>query len=119
MAKVVLVVDDDEQTRESMKELLEAKDPYIEVHTAKDPLDAISSFHKLKDSLGFVIVDYYMPVDNGLEFCKVVKSNKPSVQVLLFSGNQELRSGENSSNYVDKFFLKPDGRGVVDYITGA
>lgn len=118
MSKVVLVVDDDEQTRESLKELLITKDPYITVHTASDPLDAISAFHKIKDSLSFVIVDYYMPVDNGLEFCKVVKSNKPAVQVLLFSGNHDLKD-QGNGEFVDKFFLKPDGRGIVEYVIGS
>ena len=115
MSYVILVVDDDEATREGIKELLEAKSAHCRIHTASDPLDAISLFHKYKDALTHVVVDYFMPIDNGIEFCKVVKDNNPKIQVVLFSGNKDLEDSL-PKGVVDKFFVKPNGREVVEFI---
>ena len=117
MSYVILVVDDDQATRDGIKELLEAKSSLCRVHTASDPLDAISLFHKYKDSLTHVVVDYFMPIDNGIEFCKVVRDNNPRIQVVLFSGNKDLESSL-PDDIVDKFFVKPNGREVVEFILG-
>ena len=115
MSYVILVVDDDEATRDGMKELLEAKSEHCRIHTDNDPLEAISLFHKYKDSLTHVVVDYFMPIDNGIEFCKVVKDNNSKIQVILFSGNKDLEE-KVSKDVVDKFFVKPNGREVVEFI---
>lgn len=112
----VLIVEDDELMRNSLVDTFESKGHNVKVLTAANPVEALEQFHLYKDTLTHVVVDYFMPIDNGIEFCKVVKDNRPNVEVILFTGNHEIeKSGELS--YVDKLFLKPNGRELVSYIT--
>jgi len=67
----ILVVDDDETIREYLKTVLESE--YYEVILAVDGKDALDTVFKQPPDL--VIVDYAMPVMNGLEFIEKLKSH--------------------------------------------
>lgn len=115
--KKILLVDDDTNLRLILAEALTAKNYNVEVISAKDPLEATDKWHTYKSSITHVIVDYYMPIDNGLELCKIIKSTNPSVKVILFSGDSELERSEKSG-IVDKFFSKDNTRQLLTYVLG-
>lgn len=67
----ILVVDDDEAIREYIKTVLEAE--YYEVEVASDGKQAMEKV--LRHPPDMIIVDYYMPQMNGLEFLQKLKSH--------------------------------------------
>ncbi len=115
MKKKILLVDDDNIFRSTLSGSLTDGNFNIEVIDAKDPIDAIDKFHQFKDSLTHVVVDYYMPIENGLEFCKLVKSSSPNIIVILFSGDVDLER-TLKSGFVDKFFRKDRPKQLVNYL---
>lgn len=115
MKKKILLVDDDTNLRLILTEALTHKNYDVEVISAKDPLEAMDKWHTYKSTITHVIVDYYMPIDNGLEFCKIIKGTSPDVKVVLFSGDSELERSEKSG-LVDKFFSKDNTKQLLTYI---
>lgn len=117
MKRKILLVDDDQNLRIILSEALTNKTFDIDVLMAKDPIEATDKWHMYKSSITHVIVDYYMPIDNGMEFCKLIKSTNPNVKTVLFSGDPELERSMNSG-FVDMFFSKDKTKQLINYILG-
>ena len=64
----VLIVDDDEGSRETLADIFEAKG--YESEKAKDAYEAIEKFRKTR--FDFVIMDIKMPGMNGVEACRKI-----------------------------------------------
>ena len=69
--KKVLIVDDEMDTRNLIKKLLE--DDSFQVYTAKDGKEGISSIKKTKFDL--VLIDMFMPGMSGREMCERIKND--------------------------------------------
>src|SRR4051812_33573838 len=69
----VLVVDDDEDIRESLREVLEAE--RYTVRTATDGQDALAVLAEAAWRPCLILLDLMMPVMNGWEFLKVLKAD--------------------------------------------
>jgi DNA-binding response OmpR family regulator len=78
----ILVVDDDRDTRESLKLILEAAG--YRVATARDGSEAL----RLQEAhpADAVITDIFMPVAEGLETIKEIRSRFPPTTIIAVSG---------------------------------
>lgn len=90
----VLVVDDDQKFRESIKEFLESI--YKEVDTRDNGKDGLLAYEKKRYDL--VITDMMMPFMNGAELVKKIKEINPLQKIILLSAGNE----EDSSIKIDK-----------------
>jgi DNA-binding NtrC family response regulator len=78
----VLVVDDEISILNSFKSILEEKG--LAVTLAQDGMEALTKMES--EEFDIVITDYYMPVMNGEELLRIVKSRFPRVIVIIISG---------------------------------
>ena len=74
MKKKVLVVDDDATNRKFLNIVLKKKN--IEVIEAENGLDA---FNKLSPDISVILLDIFMPIMNGIEFMKNLRTTKPEL----------------------------------------
>ncbi|NPA10754.1 MAG: EAL domain-containing protein [Epsilonproteobacteria bacterium] len=100
----VLYVEDDKDSREKIKEVLEVF--FKEVDTAADGEEGLEKFKKNKYDV--VFADIYMPKMDGLEMVKKIKEIDPNVKCIMitaYSDSYFLLEAINSQ--VDGFLLKP------------
>ena len=76
----VVVVDDHEAVRKSLRQLIELKGPYQVVGEGSNGAEAIEQVEELSPDL--VLMDMNMPVMTGAEACKVIKERHPDIKVL-------------------------------------
>jgi len=78
----ILIIDDDPDTRDLLKITLEAAG--YEVRLASDGSEGVRNYRSNKADL--VIMDLYMPVQEGLETIKQLRMEFPDVRVVAVSG---------------------------------
>ncbi len=81
MAKI-LVIDDDEQIRAMLRQLLE-KQGY-EVFIASDGVEGLKLFRK--ESIDLIITDIIMPEKEGIETIRELVNEFPDVKIIAMSG---------------------------------
>jgi CheY-like chemotaxis protein len=101
--KKILIIDDDINIRVVLKILL-TKHSVIKAENGKQGIEKI----KNNPDLDLVITDYEMPKLNGLEVIKWVKANKPYLEVILMSGQEEMKEKALAAG-ASRFMLKPFG----------
>ncbi|MBE2280825.1 MAG: response regulator [Ignavibacteriaceae bacterium] len=79
----ILFADDDNLLRELICELLVSHG--IEVVQAKNGLEAFEIIEK--DNFDLIIIDYNMPLKNGLETIKLVRERDPAIPFVLSTGS--------------------------------
>lgn len=84
-AETILVVDDDEQTRDFITSFL--KDYGYNVYEAKNGTEALEIFEKYKDKIALSLVDLVMPGISAIEVMREVKKIKPEAKVIIMSGH--------------------------------
>lgn len=72
----ILYIDDDADDREFLAEALASIDPRITCLTARDGRDALSLLAKLEDLPDFILLDINMPVMDGKECLKRLKTDQ-------------------------------------------
>ena len=100
----VLQVDDEENQLEFTRLFLREFDRSIEVESSDSPIGALEM--ACKDPYDCIVLDYNMPVMNGLAFARKLRS-KTDVPLLLYTcwSNEEVRWGEDAGlvdDYVQK-----------------
>jgi two-component system, LuxR family, response regulator FixJ len=80
---VVLVVDDDEAVRESLRNMMESEG--FEVRAFSNGHDLLNEASL--PTIGCLIVDYNMPAMNGLELVGALRSQGVSIPAILITGN--------------------------------
>lgn len=83
MKQTILVVDDEEGIRSSLRGILE--DESYTVHVAVDGLDALATLQK--DLPDLVLLDIWMPGIDGLETLGKIKEIYPELAVVMISGH--------------------------------
>ena len=104
--KTVLVVDDEEDLRESVSMALEGQG--YEVILAGDGKEGISA--ALEHSPSLVLVDYRMPELNGVEFLNSLRSTEGLAEtpVVIITVDPELELRKNASQLgIQGFLVKP------------
>jgi len=101
----VLVVDDNESVRRSICQILRSQTDIEVVCEAVDGADAVGKVRE--HELDVVLLDITMPTMNGLEVAEIIKTEFPSVQVLIVSqhdsrGFQWAALAAGVSSYINK-----------------
>jgi two-component system NtrC family sensor kinase len=101
----VLVVDDDEHVRRSLRRLLRrTAATVLEAPEAATALDVLS-----REPVHVVVSDYRMPGMDGVEFLRLVKERYPAVQRVLLTGQADTAAIEEAVNRSEifRFIWKP------------
>ena len=113
---VVAVVDDDDRTRESLADLLEAAGYDVRLYTSAK---AVWTRGGLSD-IDCLISDIGMPEMDGFELRRLALSERPELPVILVTGRPELRAQDSSNIEPDRYFEKPfDGRQLLAAVRAA
>ncbi|EKE11245.1 MAG: hypothetical protein ACD_15C00113G0010 [uncultured bacterium] len=77
----ILVVDDDIQSTEIMRCILENYG--YQVITNNHPGNALKKYQEAKNDINLVIADYQMPIMDGLDFASAILSINPDIPIIL------------------------------------
>ena len=88
--ELIMVVDDEQNVNLMMQGAL--VDQGYRVVCAKDGLEAIKIYKKLREQIDLVILDYIMPIMDGAEVFEELRIINPRVAVVLSSGFTEHES---------------------------
>ena len=83
MAKTILIADDTGIFRQALCEAFTRDFDFEVCGEAKDGQDAVEKAQRLHPDL--IVLDLSMPVMNGLEAARALKSQLPSVPIIMFS----------------------------------
>src|SRR4051794_20034409 len=109
----VVVVDDYEPLRELIKDALERRgcEVVAEAANGREALDA------LRVGADVVVMDYSMPVMNGLTATVAIHQRFPHVEIVAFtSSNDDALAEAMVEAGASRHFAKPDLQGLLDYI---
>lgn len=92
MTEPILIVEDDPLQQQMLRSLLRRKMDYGSVvadngRTALDILDADTS-----NMIKLVILDYEMPVMNGMETLEIISQRYPSTPVIMLTGSKDIET---------------------------
>lgn len=115
-----MIVDDNQHMRGILKELLRAAG-VNDIKEASDPLEA---FEYMKSSLiDLLLVDLSMPLMDGVEFTRMVRTNENSpnhfLPIIMITGHSE-RSRVNAARDagVNEFLVKPvTAKGLMERLS--
>ncbi len=97
----LLLVEDDDELRNSIKELLSIF--FKNIFVASNGLEALEIYSK--NSINLIITDYVMPIMNGCDFCKEIRQKNKKIPLVIMS------------NYSDKEkLLKSISLELTDYL---
>ncbi len=100
----ILIVDDEQMIRESIRDILLALG--FNTITADSGQEALAILQK-NSRIHLAIVDYVMPKMNGIETIKRLKKINPNIKILLSSGYTDRTRLKNIDCEIDGFLLKP------------
>jgi two-component system cell cycle sensor histidine kinase/response regulator CckA len=118
--KVVLVVEDDEATRQALKTLLEVQQ--YSVLTAGDGQTALKIWETSEQPIDLIISDVVMPKMGGVELYQRIQKKGPRVKMLLITGHpmkEENRTilEEGSVHWLQKpFSIQEFNRALTELI---
>jgi signal transduction histidine kinase/ActR/RegA family two-component response regulator len=105
----ILVIDDDELLRQSMRAILEREGHRVTVALGgRAGIDLFTAAFQRGERFDTVITDLGMPHVDGRAVAAAVKSVSPETPVILLTGwGQHLRDGNEIPEYVDHILNKP------------
>lgn len=101
----VFIVDDD-------KDILKLYTKHFELYGIKvvgTALNGIEALKKLKDSMpkpDIIVIDYHMPIINGIETSEMILKLDKSFKIIMISGDPSIKKKALSNGIID-FFVKP------------
>ncbi len=114
--EVVLLVDDDEQSRENLVDLLALDE--IETITAGRVADALELVESQKPAV--VVVDYQLPDGSGIDLAHQVKKIDPDLPILLLTGHATMDTAVEAVGQLDAYLIKPvEPQQLVNSVTNA
>ncbi|HEY0702273.1 MAG TPA: response regulator transcription factor [Candidatus Acidoferrales bacterium] len=96
MTKSILVADDSEQVRKYVSKMLRANPDFEVCAEAVNGREAVAKAKEFQPDL--VILDLGMPVMNGLEAARELKSILPAVPIILFTLHGHMISDEQAAS---------------------
>jgi DNA-binding NarL/FixJ family response regulator len=105
----VLLVDDDVQQLALRAKVMKVSG--FSVITAHHPIAAISMLAEAMEQIDIVILDYDMPVMDGCALASEIRSTRPELKIILYSGAVDIPKSKLTS--VDAFIPKSGGVGPL------
>lgn len=104
MSKKILICDDDEGIRESLKLIL---GDYYELILADHGEQCLECL-KVNKEIGLVFLDIKMPKIHGLEILEAIKKKRPEVKVVMVTGYQCVdTASEATKRGASGYIIKP------------
>ena len=105
MSQKVLICDDEEGIRESLKLILGDDYDLISVDSGEQCLECLDN----DTSIGLVLLDIKMPKVNGLDILKSIKEKSPNLNVIIVTGYKSVETASEAaalgaSGYIVKPF---------------
>jgi DNA-binding NarL/FixJ family response regulator len=105
----ILIADDHEVVRSGLRAILEAHAGWEVVAEARDGKEAIAKAAETKPDVA--IVDYSLPMMNGAEVTRQIRSRVPTAEVLIFTmHDSDVLIGEVLEAGARAFLLKSDAK---------
>jgi two-component system, cell cycle sensor histidine kinase and response regulator CckA len=102
--ELILIVDDEENIRETLKLSLEIQN--YRVLTAKDGIDAISTYAAYQSDIQAVLIDMMMPAMGGATAIRVLQQINPQIKIIACSGTEN-KDNLDTLTGVKAFLSKP------------
>jgi len=103
----ILIADDHDVVRSGLRAILEAREGWQVIAEARDGKEAITKAVETKPDVA--IIDYSLPVLNGIEATRQIKSRVPTAEVLIFTmHDSEVLVGELLEAGARAYLLKSD-----------
>ncbi len=103
--ETLLIVDDEEEILESMKEALETQG--YKVFATSDSTIALDVYRKIYRETSLIITDIVMPRMDGKELIREIKQIAPNVKILALSGYTKYIAEMDQIKDIDGFLQKP------------
>ena len=109
MSKKILICDDEEGIRESLKLILS---DHYDLLLAKDGNQCLELLTNGKD-IGLILMDIKMPKTDGLEILRQIKAQRPNLNVIIITGYKSVETATEAvrlgaSGYIVKPFKSDD-----------
>ena len=102
--KKILIVDDDEGIRESLKLILSDHYALILTGNGAQALDCL----KNDQSIQCVLLDIKLPQNNGLDVLKAIKEKRPDCRIIIVTGYKSVETATEAANLgADGYIVKP------------
>ena len=103
----ILVIDDDGDLRETMRDVLEAEG--YQVTVASNGRDALEHLRHAP-LVDLILLDLAMPVMNGVELCAALAedASRPHIPIIVFTAGRATTSAE-LAEHIDAYLQKPVG----------
>lgn len=96
MRKAVLIVDDNIFIRHALCEFFQREPDFAVCGVAENGRDAIDEACRLHPDV--IVLDFAMPVMNGLDAARIIKREIPSVQLIMYSALEDKSSEQMARN---------------------
>jgi two-component system, OmpR family, response regulator len=103
--KTILAVDDDQKTRQLLKQYLE-KHQYV-VQLAQDGASFRAEFERYRDDLSLVILDVMLPDTDGFALCRHVRERSPVPIIMLTASSDDTERIVGLELGADDYIGKP------------
>jgi DNA-binding response OmpR family regulator len=106
MKKKILIVEDEEEIRFLIKEIL--SQPYLELIFAEDAFTGLKLLRKLKPDL--VLLDVNLPYMDGVEFTKITREYEGTkdVPIIVITGRRDMDTVIKMKKlHINGYLLKP------------
>jgi CheY-like chemotaxis protein len=115
MAKTILLADDNPKIRQQVSRLLESEEDYEVCAEAADGQQAIDLALKHRPDL--IVLDLSMPLRNGFEVARELKTLMPDVPIILFTQHADLdRHLLGSISSVDRVVSKSEPLELIKHV---
>jgi DNA-binding NarL/FixJ family response regulator len=115
MRKTILIADDNAMIRRALCSLFEIEEDYEMCAEAVSGEEAIALAKLHKPDL--IVLDFQMPVMNGVEAAHELKRILPDVPIILFTLHADtIKSALGRSSPIDLIVSKSDAFHIVDHI---
>ncbi len=108
MVMQILLIDDDNEMREMIIKKLRSDGIKTPILDAADPIQALEIYNNNKNNISTIICDQYMPIENGLQLCEIIRSERPTIKIIIFTGDKDMINEQDVSS-VDVILYKPEG----------
>jgi CheY-like chemotaxis protein len=106
--RIIIVVDDNWEVVEAMREFLDIDFPAHSVKTAANGKEALDLYKAHKDQVALIITDNSMPVMTGAELLITLRRSHDRIPVIMVSGDSEPWYATSLKNFgLNSFLAKP------------